>query len=113
MTATTATKSARTSKNGRAGEVELAREVEGLREDLAALTERFSSVSDLGLRTARDFTREKGDEAFRRGEAAYEEISAHASELERKAANSIREHPLQALGIAAGVGFLAALLTRR
>ncbi len=113
MTTATVNKSARTSKNGSVGNDELARELEGLRNDLAALTERFSSLSDAGIRTASDFTREKSTEARQRGEAAYAEISARASDLERQAADSIRRHPLQALGIAAGVGFLAALLTRR
>jgi ElaB/YqjD/DUF883 family membrane-anchored ribosome-binding protein len=113
MTTATATKSARTTKNGSAGENDLARELEGLRKDLAALTDRFSNLSEAGIRTANDFTREKSAEARQRGETAYAEISARASDLERQAGETIRRHPLQALGIAAGVGFLAALLTRR
>lgn len=113
MTTATASKSARTSKNGSASNDELARELEGLRNDLATLTDRFSRLSDASVRTASDFTREKSAEARHRGEAAYAEISARANDLERQATDSIRRHPLQALGIAAGIGFLAALLTRR
>jgi len=113
MSTATATKSATRSKNGSVGNDELARELEGLRNDLTALTERFSSLSDAGIRTATDYTREKKAEARERGEAAYAEISARASDIERQAVDSIRQHPLQALGIAAGIGFLAAMLTRR
>lgn len=113
MTTATATKSARGTSNRGASESDLAREVEGLRDELLALTERFSSLSGAGIRTASEFTREKTAEARDRGETAYAEMSARASEFERQAADSIRRHPLQALGIAAGVGFLAAILTRR
>lgn len=112
MTTATATKTARNNgpaKTAGSAENDLSREVEGLRRDLAALTERFSNITDAGIRTAG----EKGSEARQRGEAAYAELSSRASEFERQAADSIRRHPLQALGIAAGVGFLAALLTRR
>lgn len=113
MTTATATNPARATKKVDEDKKDLAREIEGLRKDLAALTDRFSNLSDAGIRTASDFTREKGAEARQRGEMAYAEISQRASELERQAADSIRKHPIQALGIAAGVGFLAALLTRR
>jgi ElaB/YqjD/DUF883 family membrane-anchored ribosome-binding protein len=106
---TTATKSSRTAKN----ETELAGEIEGLRKDLEALAERFSSLGDAGMRTAAGYTRESSAAAREKGEAVYADLSARASELEHQAAEQIRRHPLQALGIAAGIGFLAALLTRR
>lgn len=100
-------------KTGGSPEKDLANEVEGLRKDLAALTERFSSLSDAGIRTASDYTRKKGAEARKRGEAAYSDLSDRASEFERQTMESIRRNPLQAIGIAAGIGFLAAMLTRR
>ena len=40
-------------------------------------------------------------------------LVANDADSYRYLAESIRRHPLQALGIAAGIGFLAALLTRR
>lgn len=111
---TTATKSARNSNDGSlAGDAQLAAEIEGLRKDLAALTERFAHIGEAGVRTAADYSRETKAAAREKGEAVYSEISARASEFETRAAESIRRHPLQALGIAAGIGFLAALLTRR
>lgn len=113
MTTATATKSMNTAKNGSPAEDDLAREVEGLRKDLASLTERFSSLTDAGIRTANDFTHKKSAEARERGEAIYSELSDRAGEIEQQAMASVRRHPLQALGIAAGVGFLAAMLTRR
>lgn len=94
-------------------EAELSAEIDGLRKDFEALAERISSLSDAGVRTARDYTREKSAAAREKGEAVYSDVSARASEFEQQAADQIRRHPLQALGIAAGVGFLAALLTRR
>ncbi|MAZ16144.1 YqjD family protein [Oricola sp.] len=105
----TATKTARSNRS----EADLAAELDGLRKDFEALAERFTSLSDAGARTARDYTKEKAAAAREKGEAVYSDFSARASELENQAAYQIRRHPLQALGIAAGVGFLAALLTRR
>jgi ElaB/YqjD/DUF883 family membrane-anchored ribosome-binding protein len=111
---TTATKTARNAKTGSlASEAELAAEIEGLRKDLSALTERFAHLGEAGVRTAADYSRETRAAAREKGEAVYADISARASEFEHQAAESIRRHPLQALGIAAGIGFLAAFLTRR
>ncbi|MFZ2099274.1 MAG: DUF883 C-terminal domain-containing protein [Oricola sp.] len=106
---TTATKAASSTKN----EADLAAEIEGLRKDIEALAGRFSSISEAGARTAAGYTRETTAAAREKGEAVYADLSARASELEQQAADQIRRHPLQALGIAAGIGFLAALLTRR
>ena len=108
MTAATTSATAEKSENAA-----LSREIEGLRKDLSALTERFSNIGDVGVRTASGYTRQKSAEAREKGEAASAELSTRASELESQAAESIRNHPLQALGLAAGIGFLAALLTRR
>lgn len=105
----TATKSTRTDKN----EADLSAEIDGLRKDLQALTERFSSLSDAGARTARSYTRDTAAAARETGEAMYSDLAARASDLETQAAEQIRRHPLQALGMAAGIGFLAAMLTRR
>ncbi|WP_223475922.1 DUF883 family protein [Oricola indica] len=105
---TTATKT-----QGNRKDADFAAEIEGLRKDFEALAERFTTISDAGVRSARDYTREKAAAALDKGEGVYSELSARTSELEQQAADQIRRHPLQALGIAAGVGFLAALLTRR
>ncbi|MCI5074845.1 hypothetical protein [Oricola sp.] len=111
---TTATKTARTDKNGSlASEAELAAEIEGLRKDLSALTDRFAQLGEAGMRTAADYSRETRTAAREKGEAVYADISARASAFEREASAQIRRHPLQALGMAAGIGFLAALITRR
>ena len=112
---TTATKTAR-ANNTAAGpntDKELAKEVEGLRKDLAALADRFSKIGDAGYRAASDLTAEKTAAARHRGEAIYADVSERAGELEQQVTASIRRHPLQSLALAAGIGFLAALVTRR
>ena len=113
MTTATATKSARAANGASASKDDLAQEIEGLRRDLSALMDLFADLGDAGIRAASDVTREKSAEARHRGAAAYAELSARASDFEQQAAESIRRHPLQALGVAAGIGFLAAILTRR
>ncbi|TCD15094.1 DUF883 family protein [Oricola cellulosilytica] len=99
--------------NTSAREKELSREIEGLREDLAALTKRFSKISDAGVRAASEYSRDAKAVAMERGEALYSDLTSRATDLERDAVRSIRQHPLQAVGLAVGIGFLAALLTRR
>lgn len=94
-------------------EAELRREIEALRQDMSALTKRFGKIGDAGVKTAKDYGRDTRDAAYETGEALYEDAVARISDLERQTVRSIRENPLQAVGIAAGIGFLAALLTRR
>lgn len=102
-------KKATTKSTSSMSEAELRREVDALRSDLSALTKRFSKIGDAGVRTAKDY----GRETYESGEAMYEDMTRRVTDLEREAIRSVREHPMQALGIAAGLGFLAALLTRR
>ena len=47
------------------------------------------------------------------GEAKLEELRASAKDIEEQILASVREKPVTSLAIAAGVGFLFALLARR
>ncbi|TIR45617.1 MAG: DUF883 family protein, partial [Mesorhizobium sp.] len=47
------------------------------------------------------------------GEAAFESMRGSAQDLEAQLIASVREKPVTSLAIAAGVGFLFALLSRR
>jgi ElaB/YqjD/DUF883 family membrane-anchored ribosome-binding protein len=53
------------------------------------------------------------DQLKAQGEAAYEGLRANAHDLEGQVYAAVREKPATSLAIAAGVGFLLALVTRR
>ena len=48
-----------------------------------------------------------------KGEEAIENLKASANDFEQQISDSVREKPLTSLAIAAGVGYLFALLARR
>ncbi|WP_114390808.1 DUF883 family protein [Notoacmeibacter marinus] len=81
------------------GDVE--KEIAQLRADVASLTETLKSV---GAATARDL---QG-----RAYGKRDEISDQLRVKEEEIKERVRENPLQALGIAAGVGFLVGVIWR-
>ena len=88
-------------------------QLQQLRDDLAALAR---SVAAVGSEKAEDYrhrvrraTNDAADASMQMVEAARE----HAVSLERDLERKIRTKPLQAVAMAAGVGFVLALLARR
>ncbi|HZG29631.1 Membrane-anchored ribosome-binding protein, inhibits growth in stationary phase, ElaB/YqjD/DUF883 family [Ensifer adhaerens] len=101
------------SKEARANAGDLEARVEQLTIQLSELAK---SVSGYGGNTLDTLTQEarrmKDDVADRSvaiASAAKDTVIAAEGDLEQR----IREHPLTAIGIAAGLGFLAAILTKR
>lgn len=92
---------------------DLAKQIEILREELAKLS---SELSDSKQRTTEAAKKAASDsvEALRaRGEMAYEKLRQNADEIESELTKQVREKPVTSLAIAAGIGFLIALLARR
>ncbi|ADZ71357.1 DUF883 family protein [Polymorphum gilvum] len=92
---------------------DLAAQIAALKADLSSLTARIAGLGETGARALRTETKTATAKAAATGEALIHELAARERELELRARAGIREHPLQAVAIAAGVGFLAALLVRR
>ncbi|MCX8996913.1 DUF883 domain-containing protein [Rhizobiaceae bacterium BDR2-2] len=92
---------------------DLEQQVEQIRKDISALTETITSlaagkaeeVKAHALKAGSDVA-EASSNAF---EAARDQVCAAQADLEDR----IRAKPLQSLGVAAGIGFFLALLTRR
>ncbi|TJV02130.1 MAG: DUF883 family protein, partial [Mesorhizobium sp.] len=63
--------------------------------------------------TARRVAAEGVEQLRAQGEAAFENMRSNAKDLEAQVVASVREKPVTSLAIAAGVGFLFALLARR
>lgn len=114
---TTATKSTTRSKarNGTSDtkKDDLGVEIAALREEVNAVTERLSKIAGAGVREAKH----RGDESAlvlqETSTQLIDDLTRQLSDIERKAGNAVRQNPVQTLGIAVGVGFLAALLMRR
>ncbi|SDU32523.1 YqjD family protein [Stappia sp. ES.058] len=54
-----------------------------------------------------------GDDLTRKSQDALSDLTAELQGYEKALTEEIRRHPLQSLGIAAGIGFLIAALVRR
>lgn len=92
---------------------ELEAEIARLREDVARLTEQLSTTGEHSLSAAKRAATEGAEHLRLKGEAAIDSLRANATDVEQQVTEAVREKPITALAIAAGVGFFFALLTRR
>lgn len=104
---------ATTSRNTKPEDQPLQEQVAALREDLAGITARISKLTDSSVRQARRKGEKVAADGLQMGEDALSDLEDQLSELERSVSGSVRRNPLQALAIAAGVGFVASFLMRR
>lgn len=109
--ATSANKARSTSAKN--GPQDLEAEIAKLREEMAKLAEQISRTSDSSYSTARRAANEGIEQLKVHGEAAMEDLKANARDVEKQLTETVREKPITSLAIAAGVGFLFAVLMRR
>ncbi|MDO1584281.1 DUF883 family protein [Rhizobium oryzicola] len=94
-------------------QADIEQQLQQLREDIAALAR---SVAAAGTNTAEDLKQKARKTAADATDEAAHLLGAarsQAKSIERDLERQIRTNPLQAVAIAAGVGFLFALLSRR
>jgi len=84
-----------------------------LRDDISKLAKQFATMGEHSVNTARRAATEGVDQLRARGEAAIEDMRVTARDLEADLVANVRDKPLTSLAIAAGVGFLFALISRR
>ncbi|MBW8319355.1 MAG: hypothetical protein K0M49_02925 [Arenimonas sp.] len=94
-----------------AGDVQA--ELENLRRDIAALTQTVASFGTGKLKEASVRASQLGTEAADVSAQYVESARNSLRSAEQDLEAQIRAKPLQAVAIAAGVGFIAALLSRR
>lgn len=92
---------------------DLEADIRQLREDVAALAKQLAATTQHGAGTARAVALEGVDHLRLQGEAAIDALRSNARDLEAQLTSSVREKPVTSLAIAAGIGFLFALFTRR
>jgi ElaB/YqjD/DUF883 family membrane-anchored ribosome-binding protein len=99
------------SRSGSQADVE--RQLQQLREDIAALAK---AVAAAGLNKADDLkskAKRASNDAMDASAQMMDAARAQAMSMEKDLERQIRTKPLQAVAIAAGLGFLFALLSRR
>ncbi|MGY6412208.1 MAG: DUF883 family protein [Alkalilacustris sp.] len=104
-------------KDGKAAEAptveDLNRQMEALREDVAAIAETLKALGRAQGKAAAEGVREKADEARAAGEAQVEALRRSLEAILAEADSAARQKPVTAMGIAAGFGFLIGLLLAR
>lgn len=98
-------------RTGSEGDIE--KQLQQLREDLAALAR---SVAAAGSNKADDLkhkAKRASNDAMDASAQALDSARAQFQSIERDVERQIRTKPLQSVAIAAGIGFLFALLSRR
>jgi len=88
-------------------------DIRQLREDMAKLTEQLSKTGQQSYGTARRAVGEGVEQLKAQSEAAIDGLRSSARDMEDQLAERVREKPVTALAIAAGVGYFFALLSRR
>jgi ElaB/YqjD/DUF883 family membrane-anchored ribosome-binding protein len=102
----------KTASEGRANS-DLEADIRQLKADIDKLTKQLAKTSEHGYGTARRAASEGVEQLRAQGEAAFDNLRSNAKDIEAQMMASVREKPVTSLAIAAGVGFLFALLARR
>ncbi|QDZ02255.1 DUF883 family protein [Nitratireductor mangrovi] len=112
-----ATPRTNTNKNGNGGNEPSAQQIEEqiaqLRSDVAGLARTIAGYGSHKAGAARDQAIEKGHAVAAIPREAVSLLQGEIDMLERSLKARIRSRPLTTLGMAAGAGFLLALLSRR
>jgi len=92
---------------------DLEADIQQLKADIEELTRQLAKTGEHGYGAARRAAAEGVEQLRAQGEAAFESVRGSAQDIEAQLIASVREKPVTSLAIAAGVGFLFALLSRR
>lgn len=111
--ATSRTKSGASENGARATAEDLYADIEQIKADIAKLAAQFQTTGEHSYGAARRAATQGAEQLRAQGEAAIESLRASASDIEKQLAQSVRDKPVTALAVAAGIGFLFALLSRR
>lgn len=88
---------------------ELEADIAKLREDISLLTRHLKETGRDSMRGAR----RAAEDLKAQGEAAMEDMRARSSDMQAQVEDKVREKPITSLAIAAAVGYMLAILTRR
>ena len=98
---------------GKTTEADIQAQIDQLREDIGGLAKLIGALGGEKASEARGKAEKFRDDATKKGHEAYDRAREEAMSFEEDVEDHIRSRPLQSVLMAAGVGFLAALMTRR
>ncbi|RVD66245.1 DUF883 family protein [Mesorhizobium sp. M7A.F.Ca.ET.027.03.2.1] len=107
-----ATAAGKTANDARAN-ADLEADIRQLKAHIDKLTKQLAKTGEHGYGTARRAATEGVEQLRAQGEAAFDSLRSNAKDIEAQMMASVREKPVTSLAIAAGVGFLFALIARR
>jgi ElaB/YqjD/DUF883 family membrane-anchored ribosome-binding protein len=84
-----------------------------LKADIEKLRAQLAQTGEHGVGAARRAATQGAEQLRAKGEEAVESLRENARDIEAQLTASVREKPVTSLAIAAGVGFLFALIARR
>lgn len=107
-----------TAAAGKAGEsvnpkADLEADIRQLKADIEKLADQLARTGQHGYGAARQAAADGAEQLRAQGEAAVDSLRANARDLESQIVERVREKPITSLAVAAGVGYLIALLSRR
>lgn len=103
----------RTTVSSSAAEKELGDQVEQLKKDVLELTQSLKALGEAKAVDLKGSAKAKAAELAAAGRDKAEDISRAAANLEADVASYVREKPVQSLAIAAALGVLLGLISRR
>ncbi|MGB3500722.1 MAG: hypothetical protein WBA44_03800 [Mesorhizobium sp.] len=92
---------------------EMETQIETLKAEIAKLKAQAESSGERSFHALKNIASDGIDQVRSQGEAAMQNLRDNAGDLEAQVIATVREKPVTSLAIAAGVGFLFALMTRR
>lgn len=101
------------SKDANVSQQELEAEIAKLREDIAKLSEQIATTGEKSYTAARHAANEKIEELRAKGEETVEQLRDSADDIEKQVTAHVRAKPVTSLAVAAGIGYLFALITSR
>ncbi len=88
-------------------------EISQLKAEFDALAKQFAKASEHGMGTAKRAAALGVEQLRSQGEAALDNVRSSAKDVEAQLVAQVQEKPVTSLAIAAGIGYLFALLSRR
>jgi len=92
---------------------EMEAQIDVLKSEISKLKAQLQSSGERSMDAIKNIAQEGVSKARARGEAAMDGLRSEAGDIEGEIVARVREKPVTSLAIAAGVGFLFALMTRR
>lgn len=94
-------------------ELEMRQRIDDLKNEIASISRTLSALGGQKVDDYRETVEKLTSDAVSASLRAFDTARSEAISMEEGFERQVREHPLRAIGIAAGIGFLFAILTRR